>query len=206
MSSRRKADTRCPHCRLKLHFCLCEKIWQTREEISSLKTRLDLILHYREARRTTNTGQLAVSALPNSFCHLYGEKEGSFSAASIIDSSRYEVCVLTYDSEAELLNKDWVENLSKPVQLIVPDGNWRQASKIPHRVPEFTNLRKVFLADSPKTQYQLRYEPKEKGLATMEAIAYAYGFLEGSRVEQKLLKLFQEMVERSLFTRESKCF
>jgi DTW domain-containing protein YfiP len=53
----------------------------------------------------------------------------------------------------------------------------------------------------PATQYQLRHEPKEGGLATFEAMARALGFIEDKMIEEKMTELFLLMVKRTLLTR-----
>jgi DTW domain-containing protein len=60
----------------------------------------------------------------------------------------------------------------------------------------------VTLPDGPRSRYQLRREPKEGGLATMEAIARAYGVLEGPHAKEPLERVFHEMVRRSLMAKQ----
>ena len=54
------------------------------------------------------------------------------------------------------------------------------------------------------TTYRLRAEPRSGGLATLEAIAQAFGILEGDRgapIEAALLAVFRVMVDRTLWLR-----
>ena len=53
---------------------------------------------------------------------------------------------------------------------------------------------------APST-YRLRHEARPGGLATAEAIARAFGLLEGPEVEAALLRVFRAMVERTLWSR-----
>ena len=59
----------------------------------------------------------------------------------------------------------------------------------------------VSLPDGPETAYHLRRETKDGGLATAEAIARAFGVLEGPEVQRELERVFRLMVERTLFSR-----
>jgi DTW domain-containing protein YfiP len=54
--------------------------------------------------------------------------------------------------------------------------------------------------------YRLRVDAHEAGLATIEAIARAFGILEGERggeVQRALEEIFRAMVERTLWARGS---
>lgn len=198
--SRRKPESRCSLCRMKKELCLCSDIEALREQVTC-RTRLELIIHHREEKLSTNTGRLACLALENSKMHLYGHPEVPFLPKELIDRDRYCPVVLALSEDSQELDQQYLEKIDRPVQLIVPDGNWRQASKIPTRVEEFRSLPKVRISGCPQTEYRLRHEPKVGGLATMEAIASAYGILEGPDVEKALRGLFRKMVSRTLESR-----
>lgn len=87
------------------------------------------------------------------------------------------------------------------VTLIVPDGTWRQASKVRNRVPGLRDVPCVTLPMGAPSVYHLRFEAHESGLATVEAIARAMTILEGAHVGEALLHVFRAMVERTLRTR-----
>jgi DTW domain-containing protein YfiP len=94
-----------------------------------------------------------------------------------------------------------LEPSERPVTLVVPDGNWRQASKVRARVPGMKDVRCVTLPPGPPSIYRLRAEAHETGLATVEAIARAMAILEGPHVHDALLHVFRTMVERTLWVR-----
>jgi DTW domain-containing protein YfiP len=115
--------------------------------------------------------------LPNSRVFERGN-EGSGANDFILDPERQPL-LLFPDAMARPLT-DFV-NSSKPITLIVPDGTWRQASKVRHRLAGIASIPLVGLPPGPPTQYRLRHESHEGGLATMEAIARALGVLDGPR-------------------------
>ena len=51
------------------------------------------------------------------------------------------------------------------------------------------------------TEYRLRLEGRDGGLATLEAIARAFRILDGAVVEEAMLAVFRTMVERTLWLR-----
>lgn len=92
----------------------------------------------------------------------------------------------------------------RPIVLIVPDGNWRQASKMRKRIPGLAAVPCVTLPDVGPTDYRLRAETHEGRLATLEAIARALCILEGEagpQIEVAMLAVFRVMVERTLWLR-----
>ncbi|HSO36992.1 MAG TPA: tRNA-uridine aminocarboxypropyltransferase, partial [Labilithrix sp.] len=92
----------------------------------------------------------------------------------------------------------------RPVTLIVPDGNWRQASKVRNRVAGLRAVPCVSLPVGAPSIYRLRSEAHPFGLATLEAIARSLRLLEGDagpEIEEALLHVFRVMVERTLWSR-----
>jgi DTW domain-containing protein YfiP len=171
-----------------LDLCLCALVPRL-----ETRTKLVLLLHVAEAKRPTNTGRLATLALTNSELHLRGLMHQS---ADIVHAPERRTVVLYPDDDAAVLSREWLDE--RPVTLIVPDGSWRQAAKMPRREPALVDLPRVKLPPifSPKTA--LRREPKAEGMATLAAIAYAFGILEGAEVEAALLALLAEAVARTL--------
>lgn len=165
------------------------------------RTRLVLLIHYREARKPTNTGQLAARCMPNSEVGIIGDRDRPELPAI------GEHALLLYPADdAVTIAQAIAENPDRPRTLIVPDGNWRQAAKMAKRVPGVAGAQHVTLEDveAAPTEYGLRREPKDGGLATLEAIARALRILEGDRgaaVEEAMLAVFRLMVSRTKWLR-----
>jgi DTW domain-containing protein YfiP len=90
-----------------------------------------------------------------------------------------------------------------PVTLVVPDGNWRQATRAVRRSPGMAALPRVTLPEGPPSRYRLRSHPDPQRISTFEAVARALGILEpdGPALQAHLEAAFDRFVERSLFTR-----
>lgn len=192
MSRRDNADVRCPHCRLHGSLCLCALIPRI-----VTRTRLVLIIHRREDRKPTNTGRLATACLANSEVIVRGH-QSSPSAPFTWDSSTEPLLLFPRDGAIPIAK---FASSKRPVTLIVPDGTWRQASKVRHRVPGLLDVPCVSIEPDAPTAYRLRNEPRVHGLATMEAIARAFGVLEGADVRNAMERVFRTMVERTLWSR-----
>lgn len=197
MSRRDNVEARCDGCHLHASLCICGLIPQLRP-----RSRLALLVHYREARKPTNTGQLAARCLDRSRVCLVGDREHPLPSALWEEN---ELPLLLYP-DADAVPLAQFADCQSPVVLIVPDGNWRQAGKMRKRVPGLANVQCVTLPETEPTSYRLRSEPRSGGLATLEAIAHAMRILEGQggeAIASAMLAVFRVMVERTLWLRGS---
>lgn len=164
------------------------------------RTRLALLVHYREARKPTNTGQLATQCVLRSTIEIIGEQEH---AAALPTFAGDEQPLLLYPADDAVPIATYADH-PRPIVLIVPDGSWRQAHKMRKRVPGLSEIPCVTLPDGEPTEYRLRSEHHPGGLATFEAIARALRVLEGEAgvaTEAALMKVFRIMVDRTLWLR-----
>jgi DTW domain-containing protein YfiP len=193
MSRRNNASLRCGRCRMHQSLCVCALI-----PTLTTRTRVLLVIHRAEDRKPTNTGRLATECLVNSEVVVRGHREAETASLPIAEGTQP---VLLYPAEDAVPLADL--RLERPVTLIVPDGNWRQASKVRNRVPGMREVPCATLPPSPdkRSAYRLRVEAHDHGLATIEAIARALGILEGAAIEEALLLPFRAMVERTLWAR-----
>lgn len=189
---KRKTKQPCPGCGMNPLLCFCDLIPRI-----ELKTRICLLIHHRELRRTTNTGQLAHRALVNSEIRIRGQINGKLDLTDLIRPDMRTLLFYPSDN-AILLNHDFVKSDPRPILLIVPDGNWRQASKVQTRHPELANVPRVKVQQSIVADHFLRAEHKSDGMATLEAIANALAVIEDKDVADELFKLYQIKLQRTL--------
>jgi DTW domain-containing protein YfiP len=189
LSRRDNRANRCNGCLMHLGLCICGLVPRI-----ETRTRLLLVIHHTELRKPTNTGHLAAACLTNSEVHVRGRERGE--TTTLEWGEQTPLLLFPHEQETETLTR-----IEGPVALIVPDGNWRQASKVRARVPKLKGVRCVSLPPGPPSLYRLRSEPHPSGLATMEAIARALGILDGPEVQRQLERVFRTMVERTLWVR-----
>lgn len=192
---KRKTKDPCPGCGLHKTLCICELTPRL-----NLRTQVLLLIHHRELKRTTNTGCLALRCLQNSAMRVRGVVDKPVDLADIASDGYRNL--LFYPSEhALILNAELALADPRPIRLIVPDGNWRQASKVAHRHRE--------LADVPHVKIEmplaargavghLRKEHFADGMATLEAIAHALRVIEGEHVFNQLAGFYQAKLTRTL--------
>lgn len=165
-----------------------------------LKTRVCLVVHAKELKRTTNTGRLALQALTNSEMKIRGADRDPLDLSALLVPTYRSVLFFPCDEAIEL-NREFVEQDPRPLQLIVPDGNWRQASKVNSRHPELSDLPRVMIKSENPSQFHLRAETTKEGMATLQAIARALGIIESPEVEFQLMNLYNEKLSRTLKAR-----
>src|SRR6476659_3665352 len=135
MPPRCQSIDRCARCRIYRPLCLCGDIVPL-----ILDTRVVLYMHWRERWRATNTGWLACLALPNSEIRLRGAREQEPRPGEV----PLENAVLLFPSpDAVELTPEWVARQPRPVTLVVADGSWNQAKKVPHRESGLAGIPKV---------------------------------------------------------------
>jgi DTW domain-containing protein len=200
---KRKTVDPCKTCYLHKDRCICALI-----PCLNLKTRLCLVVHAKELKRTTNTGRLAIKALINSEMRVRGEDRDGLDLSDLLNPDYNTLLLYPCEGAVELTNS-FVKQIKKPIQLIVPDGNWRQASKVHYRHKELLGVERVCLvrplekstetkADKRKN---IRLETVKEGMATLEAIAFALGAIEGPVVQKSLLDLYKAKRDQTLLAR-----
>jgi DTW domain-containing protein YfiP len=158
------------------------------------RTHLLVILHAAEAKKPTNTGRLAALCTDNSQVLVRGRRDEPLDLGFLAGQNAVVLCP---DETATV-----VQPIASPVTLIVPDGSWRQASKMPRREPMLRDLPRIKLPALVARAPELRRETKENGLATFIAIAHALGVIEDHAIERALLAFYDVVAERIVRARQ----
>ena len=188
-------NERCETCGASATACLCDVVPRI-----ELKTRICLVIHHRELSRRSNTGLLAVRALLNSEVRVRGEDREALDLQDLL-TNQYRSFLFYPSSDAVELNQRLVMQDATPIQLLVPDGTWRQARKIHSRHEELRDLPRVKISTPNNSIFQLRAQSRPERMATLQAIAHGLGIIEGDSVRAQLMKLYQAKIERTLKAR-----
>ena len=180
-------EKRCPVCLVHKDNCYCDKISKL-----PLKTNVAIVAFKKERFLPSNTAMLSIRSLENSKLFFRGYQDSPMPEDFILDD--HEKIVLYPSDDSVDLNADFLKTINKPIQLIVPDGTWRQAKKIQRREPALAELTCVKIPTNQKSIYSLRRQKFDYGLCTHEAIAYALGIIEGERVQDLLLGNLKTML------------
>jgi DTW domain-containing protein len=185
----------CPVCYLTRSLCICGSIPRL-----DLNTRVCLVVHVNELKRSSNTGRLAVKALANSEMRVRGETPEALDLSDLL-SDRYRTFLFYPSADAVELDGALVAHDRTPIQLIVPDGTWRQARKVHTRHDELKDVPRVKIGAPNSSKFHLRAQHRPEGMATLQAVAHALGVIEGDHVKAQLMKLYNERVKRTLLAR-----
>lgn len=129
-----------------------------------------------------------------------GEGRDPLDLSDLLDP-RYQSVLFFPSDDAIELTSSFVSQFDRPLHLIVPDGNWRQASKVRTRHPELAGIPRVMIkAKNTSTEF-LRKESSPEGMATLQAIAFALREIEGPAVFEKLIGLYNLKLTRTLVGR-----
>jgi len=193
--TRKNTKDPCPICYLTRTLCICDSIPRL-----DFKTRVCLIVHVNELKRSSNTGRLALRALVNSKMRVRGETREPLDLSDLL-TDRYRTFLFYPSVDAVELDHELVAQDGRPIQLLVPDGTWRQARKVHSRHRELKDVPRVKISAPDISKFHLRAQHRPEGMATLQAIAHALGVIEGDLVKAQLMKLYDAKVERTMLGR-----
>jgi DTW domain-containing protein YfiP len=186
---------RCIACRLRWDLCICAI-----RPALALPTSVVVLMHSKEWRRASNTGHLARLAVDGTRVVLHGRPEHRLTAQDLAPPGSHPI--LLYPGRgAAPLTPESTRALTRPVTLIVPDGNWGQASQMVKRIPGLDQIPAMALPLAPEGVVRLRRNITPDRMSTLEAIALALGVLEGPDAEERILAFYNVMVQRMLHLR-----
>jgi len=187
----RKLADECPVCAAS-PLCLCDVVPRI-----VLNTRVCLVIHRKELNRSSNTGLLALRALVNSEMRIRGEGRERLDLKNLL-TPQYRTFLFYPSQDAVELTRELAMQERTPIQLIVPDGTWRQARKIHTRHHELKDVQRVKISAPNNPAFQLRAQSRPEGMATLRAIAHGLAVIEGDWAGAQLMKLYHAKIERTL--------
>jgi DTW domain-containing protein len=180
----------CAACRLWRNECVCAHAPHL-----SIATRLIVIMHSKEWRKTTNTGHFARLAIKDAEVRLHGSPVRKVSSAGV-DAASSSTLALFPGRGANPLCPAYLALLPRPLTLLVPDGNWNQAKNMMRRLPMLNQAHPVRLCGPSLGADCLRRNHLAGRMSTFEAIAQALGILEGAGTEIEMLRFFRQVLAR----------
>lgn len=141
-----------------------------------------------------------MKALTNSETRVRGKTMDALDLSDLLIPS-HRTWLLYPSRDAVELTPEFVGREEAPIQLIVPDGNWRQAGKVHYRHRELINVQSVMISAPNTSKFRLRHQHRREGMATLQAIAHALGIIEGNTVKDALMELYQLKLKQTLVVR-----
>lgn len=187
--------TACPACRQLGWLCVCVHAPRL-----AIRTPLVVVVHVSDMPRTSSTVRLLglairdITILPHGVFPDPADPEANMPAGAT-------PVVLFPGHGAKPLTPELVASLPSPPALVVPDGNWRQASRMVKRIPLLAGAVKVALPGRAAPGLALRRNQEGHHMPTYEAVAQAVGILEGEPVAGPLLDFYRRATDRMLMVR-----
>ena len=183
---------RCDVCRLPPRWCICGVLSPVETAI-----RIDVLIHRSEQWRPSSTGGLVTRAVAGARCHVYQREDrfhvGAFQPTAI-PLPGHEVWILHPRGEEMP-----ARGAAPPPQVVLLDGNWRQANEM-LRVVERTG-RCVRLPPAGASRFWLRDQYATGHLSTAEALLRVFHALGDTRAEEQLRLHFELHVYATLRAR-----
>jgi DTW domain-containing protein YfiP len=164
------------------------------------RTSLVLIVHIRDLGRASNTVRLLSLAVRDATVLCHGAFPAPADPAAHVPAGATPV-VLFPGHGARPLTPELVAALPSAPALVVPDGNWRQASRMVKRLPLLAGAVKVALPDRAFAGMAVRRNQVGHHMSTYEAVAQALGILEGEEVAGPLFEFYRRATDRMLLVR-----
>jgi DTW domain-containing protein len=187
--------TPCPECRLQRWLCVCAHAPRV-----ALRTPLLLVVHVHDFGRTSNTARLLTLAVRGAAVVRHGVFPAPADPASHVPAGATPL-VLFPGHGARPLTPELGASLPSPPALVVPDGNWKQASRMVKRLPLLAGAVKVSLPDRALPGLALRTNVAVHHMSTYEAVVQALAVLEGEPVAEPLLDFYRRATDRMLLVR-----
>jgi DTW domain-containing protein YfiP len=187
--------SRCLDCYLLKTLCLCDRIPSL-----DISTQLVLIMHEKERKRSTNTGQLAARVWKNTEVQYRGRIGQKLDVEKFLELEEKAWFVYPQDG-AQTLDRRLIEEIGKPTAIILPDGTWDEAARVWPRNFARSKVKKVQLDVKTPSKYQIRVSPHFNSLCTFETVIEIISVLEGEEHRAKLQEVFEIFVERTLWLR-----
>ncbi len=154
---------RCFQCRLILQECICRAITPLWAE-----HKITLLTTKREEQITSNTGRLLRLMLENNSLAYVGENGWEKEIEAEITRSEYTP-VIFFPISTSRDGQGIVEEMGKPLNIIVLDTNWSSARRWLYKL-SFMEVKKIGLRTVPPSKYYLRKQSNEGNLCTFQAV------------------------------------
>lgn len=180
---------RCDRCQFPHRWCICAGA-----ETVDCPIDVSVLIHYRETYRPTSTGRLLQRVLPRVRTHVF-RPDLPLAPSQLVDPAR-PVWILHPSGDP------LPASAPAGVQLLLLDGNWREASRMMHAVRPWGQL--VNLPMEGESRYWLRGQQAAGTHSTVEALLYVLAALGATPARDALRLQFELHVYAGLRARGDK--
>jgi DTW domain-containing protein YfiP len=194
----------CYRCLRSLKTCYCS-------ELSPFDTRTQFVIlqHPLEFRNKVGSARMTHHSLKGSQLWV-GSSFGGHTEVNSLIKNRENQCFVLFPGPSSvnlsaLDSNQMQETFPSHLKLVifVLDGTWATARSMLRNSENLARLPQVSFSSSAKSEYQIRKQPREYCLSTLEAVHRLIQILEPNVDPHSLLLLFRSMVNRQIQFAES---
>ena len=197
----------CSACLQPGFSCYCSHVQKFDPKIEFV-----ILIHPIEVRRRIATGRMSHLCLEGSSL-IHGQDYSNNLQVNQRIQNPNNQCFILYPhiqsknlSSLSVAEKSQLINPSKKTVLFIIDGTWATAKKMLHQSQNLHQLPKLCFSPQKPSTFRVRKQPAEGCYSTIEAIHQVIdligdqcGFNTKSKEHDKLLFVFDKMVERQLY-------
>ena len=196
----------CLRCLQPEFGCYCEHV-----QSFDPKIKFVILIHPIEVKRRIATGRMSHLVLKNSLLITGQDYSQNQAVNDIINNPKYDPVVLYPGPQAlnisnlDASEKEKIFKSDREPVIFVIDGTWNTARKTMWQSQNLRALPKICFTPEHLSQFRVRKQPDPHCFSTIEAIHHtielmgtSQGFKPETREHDKLIFVFNKMVERQL--------
>ncbi len=156
---------KCYACYRPLSSCMCQHV-----KPIATQTKFVILMHPKEFQKVKNgTGHLTHLSLSNSELYIGVDFREHKRVNALIDDSN-KLCYVLYPGEDSLhLNKKKIECEGRELVIFIIDATWSTAQKLLKVSSNLQVLPKLSFTHTKSSQFQIKQQPQEAYLSTIES-------------------------------------
>jgi len=159
------ARPKCYKCYRPLTSCMCSYV-----KPIETQTKFVILMHPKEFKKTKNgTGHLTHLSLVNSELYVDIDFSGHKAINSLIDNNN-NLCYVLYPGKNSInINTQKIDRSGKQIVIFIIDSTWPCSVKILRLSRNLQNLPRLSFTHTKISQFQIKEQPKEFCLSTIES-------------------------------------
>lgn len=196
----------CTTCLQPSFGCYCPHVQQFDPAISFV-----ILIHPIEVKRRIATGRMSHLCLKDSYLIMGQDYTENAQVQKLIDDPQFHSVILYPGVKSQNLTEMTPDGrltlvpAGKKLRIFVVDGTWATAKKMVRQSKNLISLPRICFSPSAPSNFRVRKQPEAHCYSTIEAIHHtielvgdSQGFATARREHDKLLYVFDKMVERQL--------
>ena len=189
---------KCYRCYRPKSSCICSYV-----KPIETKTKFIVLMHPKEFQKVKNgTGHMTHLSLPNSELYVGVDFRGHKRVNALIEDEDNLCYVLYPDENSHNLNEAPIEQGDKQLVIFIIDATWSTAQKLLRVSTNLQTLPKLSFTHTKSSQFQIKQQPEDYCLSTIESTLTILELLEMHKMEcieqdamEAFLKPFEAMIK-----------